>query len=46
MTYETPEIFELGHAEELTLAGCTGWMLDIQDYPRIDCPVPNGGGEE
>lgn len=40
MTYEAPEIFELGDAEELTQAGCVGWTLDVADYPRIHCPVP------
>jgi len=40
MTYETPELFELGDAEELTLAGNCGFSLDMWDSPRIDCQVP------
>jgi hypothetical protein len=44
MNYETPEIFELGEVEELTLAGCAGLQLDILDLPRIHCPVPSPEG--
>ena len=40
MNYETPEIFELGDAEELTQAGCIGFVTDFDDFPRRFCPVP------
>ena len=46
MTYETPEIFELGDAEELTLGATMGWELDIGEFPRIVNSVWNVGGEE
>lgn len=40
MTYEAPEIFELGDAEELTQFGCSGFALDEDGWPRrfIGCP--------
>lgn len=40
MTYEAPEVFELGDAEELTQFGCSGFALDEDAWPRrlISCP--------
>lgn len=46
MTYETPELFELGDAEDLTLGGNCGFTIDMWDSPRIDCQVPPGAAEE
>lgn len=40
MTYETPELFELGDAEELTMAGNCGFFMDMFDTPRTDCQEP------
>ena len=44
MTYEAPEIFELGDAEELTLGSCGG-TTDWCGFPRFDvqgCEPPCG----
>jgi hypothetical protein len=46
MTYETPELFELGDAEDLTLCGNCGFQLDFCDLPRIDCQEPPPQVEE
>jgi hypothetical protein len=41
MRYETPEIFELGDAEKLTLFACRGGQTDFDGFPRfIYCPEP------
>jgi hypothetical protein len=45
MTYEAPEVFELGDAEDLTLCGCSGLRLDICDLPRIFCRDPPSAEE-
>lgn len=39
MTYEAPELFELGDAGELTQFGCAGLRLDFGDFPRIFCQL-------
>ena len=48
MTYETPEVFELGNAEELTLGSCGGPMdwcgFNIWDVQG--CEPPCGVHEE
>jgi len=46
MTYETPELFELGDAEDLTRAGNCGFFLDSFDTPRTDCQEPPPQAEE
>lgn len=40
MTYETPEIFELGDAEKLTLGGNCGIWIEELGWPRTDCQIP------
>jgi hypothetical protein len=40
MRYETPEVFEIGAAEELTLGCCCGCCCDCE------CGYRCGGGEE
>lgn len=42
MRYETPEVFELGAAEELTLGGC-GCSCDCEC--GYTCCCCSGGGE-
>ena len=37
MTYEAPEFFELGNAEELTQCGCTGCCCDCCCGRRCCC---------
>jgi hypothetical protein len=45
MKYEAPEIFELGDAEELTLAGLCGLVLDADGFPRFKCRPGASAGE-
>ena len=46
MQYEAPEIFELGEAEDLTLAMFCGFVLDSDGFPRFKCRPRAAEAEE
>jgi hypothetical protein len=46
MTYEAPELFELGDAKDLTQWVNEGWRMDHAQYPRIPFPVSDEPEDE